>query len=57
MADYIRKQIDVDGAYVFPYTHADAVLYTTQNNLDGITSGTETNVKAVLDALDNTYRR
>lgn len=57
MADYIRKQIDVDGSYIFPYTHADAVLYTTQNNLDGITSGTETNVKAVLDALDNTYRR
>ena len=57
MADYIRKQLDVDGSYVFPYTHADAVLYTTQNNLDGITSGTETNVKAVLDALDNTYRR
>ena len=57
MADYIRKQIDVDGSYIFPYTHADAVLYTTQSNLDGITSGTETNVKAVLDALDNTYRR
>lgn len=57
MPDYTRKQLDVDGSYIFPYTHADAVLYTTANAFDGITSGTATNVKAVLDALDNTYRR
>jgi len=54
---YTRKQLDVNGDYIFPFTHADSVIYTTQTDLDGITSNTETNVKAVLDALDNTYRR
>lgn len=57
MPDYTRKQLDVNGSYIFPYTHADSVLYTTVNAFNGITSGTDTNVKAVLDALDNTYRR
>lgn len=58
MADYLRKQLDIDGHAIFPYTHADSVVYTPKVNFgNSVPANTQTNVMAVLDALDNTYRR
>lgn len=58
MADYLRKQLDIDGYAIFPYTHADSVVYTPKVNFgNSVPANTQTNVMAVLDALDNTYRR
>lgn len=55
MAEYVRKQLELDSTYIFPYTDAAAVVYdvpagATFQGLSG-----STNVKAILDSLQDTF--
>lgn len=55
MAEYVRKQLELNNTYIFPYTDAAAVVYdipagSTFQGLSG-----STNVKSILDSLQDTF--